>query len=488
MAHKILSPMTRIEGHLAIETEVENGVVKSARTCGEMYRGFENIMKHRSPMDAARITQRICGVCHEVHGIAAARALAGLYQVEPPNNGKLLLDIILALHMACDHMLHFYHLSVPDYIDFTALAAYKGNDPKLNEAKNWVIQNKPALFAQKVPGDYITKPNDALPFVVHYVEALEQIGNGASALASIGGKTPFCHTIFPGGVSTEITIDKIARISDIVDTLYSFTKTKYLPDIMALASHFSEYFTIGSGYHNLLCYGGFSSVSTPLYDPGVLIDHEKKHLDTANIKEETAHSFYSNGTRHFSEGETVAAPDKPNAYSWIKSPRYLGEPLETGPLSRVYMNLHKDDRFERHLKNLGHEKTAAFSTMGRHLARCVETAILLEFIQKALVKLSIDKPTINTVDLGNPVTGEGTGLSNAGRGELLHYVKAVNGRVDRYQCVVPSTWNFSPRDSNNKPGPVEKALENTPIRFESGMIEVGRVIRSFDPCLACSIH
>ncbi len=154
--------MTRIEGHLCIETNTKAGRVTEARCRGEMYRGFENIMYGRPPLDAARITQRICGVCHEVHGIAASRALAELYQIHPPQNGLLLLDIILALHMACDHILHFYHLSVPDYIDFTVLASYSGPDPELKAARDWIRNQKPILFAKKVPGDYLSSPNDAL--------------------------------------------------------------------------------------------------------------------------------------------------------------------------------------------------------------------------------------------------------------------------------------------------------------------------------------
>lgn len=488
MSHKVLSPITRIEGHLSIKAEIEAGVVAKAQSCGEMYRGFENIMQGRPPLDAARIMQRICGVCHEVHGIAAARALAGLYKVTAPKNGKLLIDIILALHMAHDHVLHFYHLSVPDYVDFAALASYPGNDPQLKQARDWVRANKPTLFVAKAPGDYISEPANALGFVVHYVQALELIGTAASALALLGGKTPFCHTIFPGGVSVDLTIDKIAKVSAIVDKLHSFCVTAYLPDVMAVAKAYKEYLKIGKGYKNLLCYGGFESIGEKLFEPAVVIDGAKASFSPDKIVEHVACSYYEGSAKPFNQGETKPAYGKQGAYSWIKAPRYDGHPMETGPLSRVYCNLHKDNRLEKCLEELGEGKDAAFSTMGRHLARAVEAVQLCEFLQNALAMLDPRTSTIETVDLSSPVTGEGLGLSNAGRGELLHYISASGGKVNRYQCVVPSTWNFSPADADGKPGPVEKALVGTPVKHEKGMIEVGRVIRSYDPCLACSIH
>ncbi len=489
MAQKVLAPVTRIEGHLSIETEVDGGKIVSARTKGEMYRGFENIMKGRAPMDAARITQRICGVCHEVHGIAASRALRDLYGVEVPPNGAMLIDLILALHIACDHMLHFYHLSLPDYVDFAALASFQGPDPALKRVKQWVAEKGPALLAPKVQGDYIAEPATALPLLANYIEALEMVGLGSSALATLGGKTPFCHTIFPGGVTTEITEDKLAKISSIADSLYSFVVTAYIPDVKTVCRRYPAYFTIGEGYHNLLCYGGFSSLGSPLFEAGVIIDGESHPFDAGAITEDLTSSFYKgNGATEFRKGLTEPEPGKQGAYSWIKAPRYMGHPLETGPLSRVYVNAGKDDRFLKLMEELEQPKERAFSTMGRHLARAAEAAILLEFAQQVIGRINPDEPTIEIVDLGKPVSGKGLGLSNAGRGELLHYVEAENGRVTRYQCVVPSTWNFSPRDGAGRPGPVERALEGTPLEHGDGMVEAGRVVRSYDPCLACSIH
>ncbi|MBX6423167.1 nickel-dependent hydrogenase large subunit [Thermosulfurimonas sp. F29] len=485
---KTLSPLTRIEGHLSVETEVRDGVVVSARCRGEMYRGFENLLVGRRPLDAQRITQRICGVCHEVHGVASARALAQLYGIEPPPNGRLLQDIILALHMATDHILHFYHLALPDYVDFAVVLSYRGRDPALKHLREWVRIRKPWLFVKKVPGDYLSEPSQALPFVAHYFEALEVVGRGAQALAVFGGKVPFTHAIFPGGVTVELTPEKAAKVSEIVDELYRFAVTTYLPDVERLAGIYREYFRIGRGYFNLISYGGFASLGEPLSRPGVLINFEERPFEVEKIVEHVAHSYYEGGLRSFREGETRPAYGKAGAYSWIKAPRYDGHPMETGPLSRVWFSQKGRALLLKRLKTLKQAREAIFSTMGRHLSRAVESVILLEFCQEALSALDFTQPTIVTVNPEAAVSGSGLGLSNAARGELLHYVEAERGRITRYQCVVPSTWNFSPRDAEGKPGPVEKALEGCPVRFGEGLIEVGRVVRSYDPCLACSIH
>ncbi len=488
MALKTLSPLTRIEGHLRVETEVKDRKVVSARCRGEMFRGFENLLLGRRPLDAQRITQRICGVCHEVHGVASARALAHLYQIEPPPNGKILHDLVLAIHLAEDHLLHFYHLSLPDYVDFSVALSYRGRDPFLQNLKEWIRLKKPWLYTRKVPGDYLTEPGEALPFVAHYAEALTKVGRGAQALAVLGGKTPFVHAIFPGGLSAELTPEKIGQLSVIVDELYRFVIDTYLPDVRRLARLYPEYFHIGCGYQNLISYGSFASLGTPLSRPGVLLNFKESPFDPSKITEHVAYSYYRGGPQKFSQGETRPDYEKPRAYSWIKAPRYDGHPMETGPLSRVWFSEKGQKLLKQELASLGQTPEAIFSTMGRHLARAIETRLLLEFANQALAALNYEEPTIVTINPEEPVSGQGLGLSNAARGELLHYVEAQEGRITRYQCVVPSTWNFSPRDEEGLPGPVEKALEGTPVRFAEGLIEVGRVIRSYDPCLACSVH
>ena len=486
---KRISPLTRIEGHLKVEVDVEGGKVKNARISGEMYRGFENLLIGRHPLDAQRITQRVCGVCHEVHGIASSKALADLYGIEPPPNGRLLKDIILALHMALDHILHFFTLALPDYVDFAVVAKYRGKDPRLNGMKEWVVSHRPYLYTKKVPGDYITDPSIGIELVANYVEAMNQLSYGSSALAVLGGKAPFAHTVFPGGVSVEVTPDKLAKISTIVDNIIEFVETRYIPSVVEVAGRYREYFRIGHGYMNLLSYGGFTATGKPLYQPGVMIEGKIHPLDVKLITEDVAHSYYDGRSMPFNKEKTQPHYGKRGAYSWIKAPRYNGHPLETGPISRILVTKSTREEFLSFLKkHFGVGMKEAFSTNGRNLARAYEARLLLRYVNEALSMVKPGESTITMIDMSKKVTGTGLGLSNAARGELLHYIEAENGRITNYQMVVPSTWNFSPRDSKGQPGPVEKAIEGAPVRFKEGLIEVGRIIRSYDPCTACSIH
>ncbi len=488
MPKKILSPVSRIEGHLSVEVTVNKGQVTEARIRGEMYRGLENIVLNRRPLDAIRIVQRICGVCHEVHSIAAARAVAKIYSVTPPLNGATLIDIILALHLTCDHILHFYQLALPDYVDFSVLTSYRGADPLFKQLRNWLEVKRPLLFLKRVPGDYVEEPKTVFRFFAHYIEALEMVAKGGQGLAVLGSKAPFSHAIFPGGVSSDLSADRIAKVKSIVQELYDFVKAAYLPDVKRLARLYPAYFRLGSGWKNLLAYGGFVSLGEPLFEAGVLINGQEQPFSAKKIVEHVAYSYYQGEAKPFFEEDTRPFPQKPGAYSWIKAPRYDGHPMETGPLARIWFSKEGKSRFLLCLRELGYSEGEAISVMGRHLARALEAELLLEFVSKALDKLNPEGPTIISVNPEEPVSGQAYALSNAARGDLLHYLEVEQGRIKRYQAVVPTTWNFSPRDEQGVMGPAEKAIVGTPVSFREGLIEVGRVVRSFDPCMACSVH
>ncbi len=488
MPKKILSPVSRIEGHLSVEVKVKEGQVTEVRIRGEMYRGIENIVLGRRPLDAIRIVQRICGVCHEVHGIAAARAVAQIYGVHPPPNGILLMDIILALHLTCDHILHFYQLALPDYVDFSVLTSYRGSDLLFRQLRDWLAVKRPFLLLKKALGDYIKDPKIVSSFFAHYIEALEMVAKGGQGLAVLGSKAPFSHAVFPGGISSDLSADRIAKVESITQELYRFVKTAYLPDVKRLARLYPAYFRLGVGWKNFLAYGGFASLGEPLFEAGVLISGHRQPLSAEKIVEHVAYSYYEGEAKPFFEEDTRPRPKKPRAYSWIKAPRYDGHPVETGPLARIWFSKEGKSRFLACLKELGYSEKEAFSVMGRHLARALETELLLEFVLKALDKLDPAGPTITNVNPEEPVSGQAYALSNAARGDLLHYLEVDRGRIRRYQAVVPTTWNFSPRDENGLMGPAEKAIVGTPVAYKEGLIEVGRVVRSFDPCMACSVH
>lgn len=471
-----IEPITRIEGHMKVETHILNERVAEAKISGQMYRGFEKFLEKRHPVDAARIAQRVCGVCHEVHGIASIIALEELYKNPVVKNGHILRDLILGLHLVTDHLLHFYTLCLPDFVDFTKILEYKGDDTNINTLKNWVAKTKPQFVLKRNSGNYISDTNTCLTMVANYFQALKIRSRGASGIALLGAKAPFAHAILPGGVTTDITPDRLMQYFNVLEEVKNFVINSYIPDVMELASRYPEYFDIGVSYNSFYANESFTAIGEPVFKGGVVINGEEQSFSFANVKEYYDTSFYSNS------GEP--APKKNGAYSWTKSPRYSGEPVEVGPLARMIVN--RDEYFYKTMKKLGGKVQS--STMARHVARAAESRNIIEHLYLLLDAYKFGEPNIKQVDLDKKVSGIGTGFSIAARGALIHQIEADKGKIVRYNMIVPSTWNFGPM-AEGKIGVAEKALIGTPVKYSSeNSIEVGRVIRSYDPCTACSIH
>jgi len=471
-----IEPITRIEGHMKVETHVESNRITDAKISGQMYRGFEKFLEGRHPVDAARIAQRVCGVCHEVHGVASVLALEELYQNPSTKNGQILRDLLLGMHLVTDHFLHFYTLSVPDYVDFTKILEYKGNDTNINTLKNWVIKTKPEFVLKRNTGNYISDKNTCLTMINNYFQALKIRSRGASGMALIGAKAPFSHAVLPGGVTTDITPDRLMQYFNVLEEIKNFAINHYIPDVIELASRYPEYFNIGVSYDSFYANETFKALGEPVFKGGVVMNGSDKSFSFENVKEFYDSSFYS------PSGDPQ--PDKSGAYSWTKSPRYSGEPVEVGPLARMIVN--KDPYFHQTMKKLGGKIQS--STMGRHVARAVESRNIIDHLYKLLDAYVIGESNINQVDFAQKVTGKGTGFSIAARGALIHQIEAREGKITRYNMIVPSTWNFGPM-AQGKIGVAEKALVGTPVKYsDENSIEAGRVIRSYDPCTACSIH
>lgn len=477
MATKItIEPVTRIEGHMKVETHVTDGFVSDVQVSGQMFRGFEKFLENRHPIDAARIAQRVCGVCHEVHGIASIMALEELYDVKPTPNGHLVRDMILGLHLITDHLLHFYNLSVPDYVDFTKILEYQGNDSRILSFKKWVETTKPAFVLNRNKGNYISDTNFNLQVVDNYFKALKIRSEGGAGIAILGAKAPFAHALLPGGVTTDVTPDKIMKYHKVLTTVADFIENSYIPDVMEVASRYPEYFNIGVSYGNFYANESFNALGSPHFNSGILLNNSTEPFNMSSVDEKIDKSYYSSGT----------TPDanKAGAYSWIKSPRYKGQPVEVGPLARMIIN--KDPFFTQMMTTLN--APIQSSTMGRHVARAMECKRLITHLFKLIDAYKYGEPTIHHVDMAKPVSGKGTGFSIAARGALIHHVEAYNGKITKYNMIVPSTWNFGPADNQNK-GVVEKSIIGTPVNYDQkNSIEVGRVIRSYDPCTACSVH
>lgn len=498
-----IDPITRIEGHLAIRVEVESGKVAAAYSMGEMFRGFEKILKGRDPLDAQQITQRICGVCPVSHGIASVLAQEEAYQVIPPSNGRIIRNIILAANYIQSHIIHFYQLSALDFVDIAKITTYTGSDPALVDLKSWVnaeLASKSiypaAPFLPRYDANYIESDELNILAIKHYLDALTMRALAHKLAAVFGGKLPHPATIIPGGVTEIVTAKKIATALSMIKTLQSFIETAYIPDVIAVAGAFPDYFSLGKGNGNYLAYGVFperDGDDALLFDRGVLLKNQFQDLDPGAITEDVAYSLFSSPSGLNPEtGATDAAPEKRNAYSWIKAPRYGGNVMEVGPLARLIVSYKKNmnsvvkKEVDAFLSATGLNEAGLNSAMGRHAARAVEAKILAIKCTEWIESLNPGKPVFEDFNICK--SGRGMGLTEAARGALGHWISIENYKIENYQCVVPTTWNCSPRDDRGNPGAVEAALVGAPVADEKNPIEVARIVRSFDPCIACAVH
>jgi len=494
MSKITIDPMSRIEGHLRVDVEEQDGRVVEARCGGTLARGLELIFGGRDPRDIPILAQRICGVCPQAHATASALAMDdafGIGEAIPPN-GRLLRDIMLAGNFLQSHILHFYHLGALDYVDVTAAAGYDGTDPDLKAVGGFVGRGVLEPFVPRYEGDYRLSKEDNLAAVRNYVRALRVRKSCHELVALFGGKMPHQCTVAVGGVTTQVTADKVVAALTYAREIGEFVEQCYLPDVLMVAEAYRDHLEIGAGCSRFLAYGTFGEQG--LFPAGLLEqDGTLKALDPDLIAEDVKNSYYADGADglHPGEGRTEPQPGKQGAYSWLKAPRYEGRPCEVGPLARMMIGCAAGSaevlQAVTDLSNrLGVEPSGLNSTVGRHAARALETLIIARKVQDWILKLQPGEPCVLKVEV--PDEGTGMGLTGAPRGALGHWVTIAGGKVSRYQAVVPTTWNGSPRDAQGVPGPMEQALEGLPIRDPANPFEVVRTVRSFDPCLACAVH
>ena len=479
MSTKIkIDPITRIEGHLAIEAVIDDGVVKEASSAGTLFRGFEIILQGRDPRDANRLTQRICGVCPTAHATASALCLdeaLGLTD-KIPDNGKLIRALIFGSNFLQSHILHFYHLAALDYVD----AAGAIGDV--------------APFVPRYEGDFRVTGEVNAELVNHYVKALDIRRKCQEMLSIFGGKMPHNVGIVPGGVTEELTEDKITNFLWRLNEIRDFIDNKYIPDVIAVAKVYDDYFGIGVGCKRLLAYGGFELPTGRLFKSGVVSPELKpEQFAKDNIAEDLKHSWYTNSGsgKNPAQGETQPDLTKKEAYSFLKSPRYEGKVCELGPLARMVSNYTQNDETAKKLVDsvLGEFNAGVdvlYSVLGRHAARALETKMVADAMVDWLMQLKTGEPTI--VESEIPEEGTGAGLSEAPRGAVGHWITVKDRKIDRYQVITPTAWNASPKDDKDQPGAVEQALIGTKVKDKDNPFELVRIVRAFDPCLACSVH
>jgi hydrogenase large subunit len=437
-----------------------------------------------------------------VHGTAAALALDSAFGVatDIPDNGRILRNMILASNYLQSHILHFYILAALDYVDVTAAAQYEGDSRALNTLRDFIAGGELSPFAPRFEGDYRLDAKANLQMTAGYAEALSVRRICHEMLAVFGGKMPHEVAIVPGGVCERPTVDKILAFRSRLGEISNFIDDHYLPDLLTIAGAYEDHFGFGKGVGRYLSYGVFDQdvseadlLKRPRLLPGGIWDGKVKAVDASQITESVRHSHFDDayGGKHPSEEDTVEAPDKEGAYSWAKSPRLGGEPYEVGPLARCLVAYHKGDKKVKQLVDgalsaVGADLSALESTAGRHLARALEAKLLVGAMDEW--SLQLDPAGEVCVPSQTPEEGAGAGLVDGPRGALGHWIRIADSKIARYQLVVPTTWNVSPRDEKEVPGPIEQALMGTRVRDENNPFEVVRIARSFDPCLACAVH
>lgn len=429
-----IDPVTRISGFLEIQVEIDNNKVVEAKSGGMLFRGFEKILKDREPLDAIYLTERICGICSTAHAYASTVALEDALNIKASEFEKIVRDIIHGTEFIQNHIRHFYLFTVPDYVKLQEVSSiYKCDHNDF-----------------RIPYD-ITKRIQQ-----NYIESIKYGRMAHEALAVFGGKAPHNHGIFVGGVNTNlytnISAGKISKIKSILSEIKEFVKNKMFQDGYTIARYYNDYFLKGESYGNMMSYGLYGS---SYIEPQVYLNGKHYKLNENYISEN--------------------ASEKQD-YSFINAPRYNGYAMEVGPLARMYLC----GRYKR-----------GISAMDRMLARILETELIIEILEEKINNLEEiinSKVALETTKYDILENTQGKGLIDTVRGSLGHWLSIKNGKIEDYNIITPSTWNLSPIDSNGIHGAMEMALIGTTIEDLKNPVELGRIIRTFDPCVSCATH
>jgi hydrogenase large subunit len=553
----VVDPITRIEGHLRIEAQMNGNTIEQAYSAGTMVRGIEIILRGRDPRDAWAYAQRICGVCTLVHGIASVRSVENALNYSIPPNAQLIRNLMIAAQYVHDHVMHFYHLHALDWVD--VVSALKA-DPKATselaqkisprwpnssagyfadqqaKLKKFVEAGQLGIFAKAYWGHpaYKLPPEANLMAVSHYLEALAWQRDVVKLHAIFGGKNPHPNFLV-GGVPCPIDLNsdsalnmkRLSQVQDIIKKMQVFVDQVYVPDTLAIASFYKDWFKQGEGLGNFMTYGdfpekGMDDPASFLIPSGVILNRDLSKIHPVDlnaedqIQEFVAHSWYdySEGKDkglHPYAGETelnYTGPKPPykqlevdQSYSWMKSPRWKGQAVEVGPLARVlmlYATGHEQTKslVDSTLKYLDAPIEALYSTLGRTAARTLETKIIADKMQTwfdhliANIKAGDTKTFNETLwePSSWPSKAQGVGYMEAPRGALAHWIVIKDQKIANYQAVVPSTWNAGPRDVQNQAGAYEASLKGHVLHDPKQPVEILRTIHSFDPCIACAVH
>ncbi len=486
--HKnIIDPLNRIEGDMAIEITVDQtNKITDARALGFVYRGFENIFIGKRPFDAMRLSQRSCGVCPISHGTAGAQAIEAAANFEIPKNAKLVRDIVLGSNIIVSHTTHFYFMWGPDMVNdrYKSHPLYPEIKKRFDPLKSQHL--KDVLTKARIPlhtvvaifGGKFPHPMHAVPGGVTCVPKQSDINKTMSIFAEV---KDFIEKDILNGTRVEDWL-KVKSAADVLELLKNEQFANSDVGVFIRFSLDNNLHKLGEGTANNFLSFGFGRMGGEkwLFKPGYVEKGAFHTIELDHITEDTSHAYYADESewRNPINGLTDPVPKKQGAYSWIKSARYFGNSVEVGPLARQIVN--GDPLMNDLVRNFG------VNTFTRTVARLHECLLILPALIKWTEEIDLLKPfyyPFKDVDFG-----KGVGLVEAPRGALSHWVVVENSAVKRYQIITPTTWNASPEDSNGARGAIEKALIGVKLASQDSILEAGHIVRSFDPCISCSIH
>lgn len=534
MTRSIIDPITRIEGHLRAEMEVTDGVITDAWVSGGCFRGMELVVEGRTPEDAAQIVQRICGVCPVSHAHASSIAGEKSYGITISNNARIIRNMIEGAQFLHSHILWLYNLAALDYVN--PLNGLKADPEEAQELANalgtsansdiaalkarlekFASNGQLSIFsgnwfptdAQYANGtnEYLMTPAADLLLTSHYLEALQMQSKASEIAALLGGKMPHVMTLIPGGTAFVPTEEKLDDLKFLIKELKEWCDATVLQDTLALAQFYGDALNWGGGVDRFVAWGVFEDESFEMknrYLPSGVIDVANgalklSEVDESLITEYVGHSWYE-GDGTYQSPYFVTEPqfteyNVDDRYSWCKCPAYDGKPAEAGGLSRVLAAYARNVPFVKEqvdgiLSTLNIPLSALFSTLGRTAVRQIETVYIASLMEQWCDELIEAVKGGDSEYFREPktITGEGTGFWEAPRGALYHSEKVVNGKIEGYQIIIPTTWNIAPHNAEGLNGPMEEALIGVPVADIEKPINALRTVHSFDPCTACAVH
>ncbi|MBN2825678.1 MAG: nickel-dependent hydrogenase large subunit [Campylobacterales bacterium] len=532
----MIDPVTRIEGHLRAEVEIdENNIIQEAYVSGQLFRGIEIILKDRDPRDAGLMAGRICGVCTNSHFRGAISAVENAYGIAIPKNAEIIRDLIAMALFIQDHVVHFYHLHILDFVD--VVSALRANpQATADEALNYhtlPFRNAPSHYEAVLAKldkfvkagrlgpfsngywghkEYRLTPEQNLILLSHYLEALKFQTQISKAVAIFGGKTPHPQSLVVGGVTSVADMLNPQRLNDylfIIKEAKEFVNRAYIPDTKLLAIAYREEIKAGVGRANgnFMSAGGYHfEGELNLFESGIVYNHDFETIhafDESQITEHIDRAWYNEANEveytDLNEDGTLKTATNEDKYSWIKAPRYNNQTMESGPLARMMITYKKGNPLvqsfiDEFLEATDLEFIDLSTTVGRNAARAIESEYICEYIFKLISNLIqnikyYDTDTWAKFDFNAlPTQAKGRAFLEVPRGMLSHFVSIDEGKISNYSVIAPTTWNASPKNYDALRGAYEEALIGIKLDDPKNPLEVLKVLHSFDPCLACAVH